>query len=56
MKLLTAAYSSDLVGNHAAVDNITYENGIFTLAVDTSAMTAFESSNSAQGPHKWIER
>lgn len=54
VKLSTATEGSDLAGNHAAVDSITYEDGIFTLVADISAMTAFESSNPVQGSHKWV--
>jgi hypothetical protein len=53
-KLCNAVEGNDLAENHSAVTSVTYENGVFTVSADTSAMTAFDSLNPTQGTHKWI--
>ena len=43
-----------LIANQNEVTDITIADGVITVTVPVSALTAFPSSNPAQGTHKWI--
>lgn len=44
----------DLTANQSKVTAITIEDGVITVAVPVSELIAFQSSNPAQGTHKWV--
>lgn len=54
VKLCNSSEGSDLATNHGAVTSVAYADGIFTVTADISEMIPFDSSNPAQGVHKWI--
>lgn len=54
VKLCNSSEGSDLATNHGAVTSVAYADGVFTVTADISEMTPFDSSNPAQGVHKWI--
>ena len=43
-----------LTANHSKIRAITYDNNIATIDVPINELVEFDSSNSAQGIHKWI--
>ena len=43
-----------LIANHSKIRTITYENNIATIDVPINELVEFDSSNPAQGIHKWI--
>jgi hypothetical protein len=44
----------DLTANQGKVTAITIEEGVITVAVPVSELIPFDSSNPAQGTHKWV--
>ena len=44
----------DITANQSKVTAITIEDGVITVAAPVSELIAFQSSNLAQGTHKWI--
>jgi len=44
----------DIIANQSKVTAITIEDGVITVAAPVSELIAFQSSNLAQGTHKWI--
>ncbi len=43
-----------LITNHSKIRTITYDNNIATIDVPIDELVEFDSSNPAQGIHKWI--
>lgn len=43
-----------LITNHSKIRTITYDNNIATIDVPINELVEFDSSNPAQGIHKWI--
>lgn len=51
---VTTALSEDMTANQGKVESITFEDNVITVTVPVDELIAYESSNPAQGLHKWV--
>lgn len=51
---VTTALSEDMTTNQSKVESITIEDHVITVIVPVNGLIAYESSNPAQGVHKWV--
>lgn len=55
LKIVIPDHPDELTeANNDQIQSITINSGTVTITVDVDALTAFESSNPAQGTHKWL--